>query len=296
MVGPTEIRMTRGYLIFAHNNEEIDYTLIALCNALMIRRHSVVKNVTLVTNQGSLDWLRKSHGPLVNLAFQHIIIRPQPDTRQTRAFADTSTAKKLKWHNGSRASAYELSPYRETILLDADYLVQDASLDHVWGVQDDFLMNRQAQTLDGQPLADQEARLEPYGIPLYWATCVFFRKGDTAQRMFEMVEHVKENYDYYQNLYRFPGSLFRNDYAFSIAAHLIGGWTEGAINSLPSPVLLTSFDRDELIDVKDGLIFLVAQDHGFAVSRIAGVSVHVMNKFSIIRMADKLLEVYREDV
>ena len=285
--------MTRGYLIFAHNNEEIDYTLIALCNALMIRRHSVVKNVTLVTNQGSFDYLRDRYPDETNLAFQHVILRPTPDTQQTRAFADTSTIKKLKWHNGSRASAYELSPYRETILLDADYLIQDATLDHVWGNHDDFLMNRDALTLSHDKPAEQEVRLEPMGIPLYWATCIFFRKGDTAQRMFEMVEHVRENYDYYQSLYRFPGSLFRNDYAFSIAAHLIGGWTEGGINPLPSPTLLTSFDTDELVDVKDGLIFLVRAEKGFTLSRVQGTSVHVMNKFSIVRVADRILEAYR---
>lgn len=283
--------MNRGYLIFAHNNE-IDYTEIALLNALMIRRHSGVRNVTLVTDQLSLDAAREKHGRLFNLAFQHIVIRPVPDTRQTRPFSDGTTVKKLKWHNGSRATAYEISPYRETILLDADYLIQDGVLDHAWGSYDDFLMNRHVTTLTGAPPAPQEVRLEPYGVPLYWATCVFFRKGETAQRMFEMVEHVRDHYDYYQHLYRFPGGLFRNDYAFSIAAHLIGGWTEGGINSLPCPTLLTSFDTDQLIDVKDGLVFLSEGD----LVKVSGTSVHVMNKFSISRHIDKLLGVYREDV
>ncbi len=283
--------MSRGYMMFAFNNEEIDYALIALCNALMIRAHSKVRDIALVTDRGSLDYLNTKYEKLAHRAFQHIIIQPTPDSRQSRAFRDADTTKRLKWNNGSRATAYELSPYRETVLLDADYLIQDSTLDRVWGSQDDFLMNRRAETLNGQPLSEQEVRLEPMGVPMYWATCVYFRKSDTAKVMFEMVDHVRDNYDYYQNLYRFPGSLFRNDYAFSIAAHLTGGQTEGGINSLPSPVLLSSFDGDELIAVKDGLIFLVAGEKN-TLARINGTSVHVMNKFSIVRMADRLMEVY----
>lgn len=284
--------MSKGYLIFAHNNQEIDYAAIALVNALMIRRHSQVRDVAIVTDRPTIDALREKHGRVVDHAFQHIILRSAPETRQTRTFNDGDKVKKLAWHNGSRSTAYDLSPYRETILLDADYLIQDNTLDHCWDNYDDFLMNRTVQTLTGEAPAPQEVRLEPYGIPLYWATCVFFRKGDTAKAMFEMVEHVRDNYDYYQHLYRFPGGLFRNDYAFSIAAHLMGGWTEGGINSLPSPVLLSSFDTDELIDATDGLL-LVSNGHA---SRIRGTSVHVMNKYSLARCVDQLLEVYREDV
>lgn len=284
--------MSKGYLIFAHNNQEIDYVEIALVNALMIRRHSRVKDVSIVTDRASIDAVRDKHGSIVDQAFQNVILRSAPEGRQTRAFHDGEKAKKLSWHNGSRSTAYDLTPYRETVLLDADYLIQDNTLDHVWGSYDDFLMNRNILTLTGEPPAPQEVRLEPFGIPLYWATCVFFRKGEIATRMFETVEHVRDNYDYYQHLYRFPGGLFRNDYAFSIAAHLIGGWTEGGINSLPCPTLLSSFDTEQLIDASDGLLFV---SNGMA-SRIRGTSVHVMNKFSLARCVPQLLEVYRENV
>lgn len=290
--------MTRGFLIFAHNNEQVDYTLIALCNALMIRANSDHPNVTLVTNKGSRDWLQKQHGDLAEKAFDHIIVEAPPKSG-SRRFNDTdSTSRTLKWHNGSRASAYDLSPYDETILLDADYLIMDRVLDHCWGSRCDFMMNRDVVTLEHEPPGEQERRLEPFGIPMYWATCVFFRKGANAEQMFSVVSHVKDNYDYYQHLYRFPGTLFRNDYAFSIAAHLMGGWTEGGVDSLPATTLLMSFDIDELYDVpgRNKLAFLVADSERrgqFKLNTISGISVHVMNKFSIVRHADKLLETYR---
>jgi hypothetical protein len=292
--------MSRGYLMFAHNNPQVDYCLMALCNALMIQANSAVKNVALVTDEGSLTWLKQSQGEeLVNRAFSDIILHdaPPPST-QKRRFNDTQYSNyDLPWHNASRASAYEVSPYHETILLDTDYLIMDSTLDQVWGSESDLRMNRKAITLNHDPVNEAESRLEPFGIPMYWATCVYFRKSEFAKTLFDMVDVVRENYDYYQYLYKFPGRLFRNDYAFSIAAHILGGWVEDQIETLPSDTLLSSYDCDDLLDVpgKNELVFLVqdGREHWkYRTTRITNISTHVMNKFALIRNAAKIIELY----
>lgn len=291
--------MTRGFLMFAHNNEEIDYILIALCNALMIKKNLVENNVAVITNKGSYDWLLKSHGKeLIDKAFDHVIIQDRPRNSQTRNYRDTQvTTKELSWHNIGRSTAYDLTPFDETVVLDADYLVLDKSLDHVWGSPHEFMMNKNITTLNHTSPHDDEIRLNPFGIPLYWATCFYFRKGELAQNIFHMVEHVRDNYDYYQFLYRFPGKLFRNDYAFSIAIHALAGWVEDGVETLPIPILLTSFDSDELLQVKslNRLTFLVSQskDEGkFICSTVDSVNVHIMNKFSIVRCAPDIISLY----
>lgn len=293
--------MSRGHLMFAHNNEEIDYTLIALCNALMIKANLKEKEVALITDKWSHDWLIEHHGEsLVNKAFDQIIHTELPavTSRQPRNFHDTySTKKELTWNNHGRASAYELSPFEETVVLDADYLVMDSSLDHVWGGSADFMINRAALTLEHKLPHGDEIHVEPFGIPMYWATCFYFKKNEVAELVFKMVEHVRDNYEYYQMLYRLPGRLYRNDYAFSIAIHALSGCLPDGVEALPNPTIFTSFDRDELIDVpgKNELIFLVNDDEQswrFRASRVQGTNVHVMNKFSITRMAPKLIEVY----
>ena len=48
--------MSRGVLIFAHNNEGIDYVKIACANALMIRKNMDVDGITLVTDDTSLNY------------------------------------------------------------------------------------------------------------------------------------------------------------------------------------------------------------------------------------------------
>lgn len=295
---------SRGFLMFAYNNPQVDYGLMALCNALMIKANCCEKHVSLVTDEGTIGWLKQSQGEaLVNKAFDNIILDeiPTPDQAQTKRYSDTQyTNFELPWHNSTRASAYKLSPYDETILLDTDYLICDGALDHVWGSASDLRMNHRAMTLNHEPVGEAEQRLEPFGIPMYWATCVYFRKSDFAASIFDLVDLIRENYDYYQFVYKFPGRLFRNDFAFSIAAHIMSGWIGDGIDPLPTPVLLSSFDCDDLLDIpeKNELVLLIqdsTETWKYRATRLRNMSVHVMNKFSVIRNAPKIIALYGED-
>jgi hypothetical protein len=295
--------MTRGFLIYAHNNAGIDYGVTALCAALMIKANLADHAVCLVTDSGTLDALRRDHGDaLVDHAFEHVVLEPWrrvADGATARSYQDTrSTRHSLPWYNGTRPSAYGHSPFEETILIDSDYLVMDRSLDLAWGGLPDVMINRAARSLDHAPPAEAERRLDSLGIDMYWATVVYFRKSETARILFDLVAHVREHYEFYRHLYGFPGRLYRNDYAFSIAAHVLNGFSQGdVIAPLPVPTLLTSFDTDELIGVpaRNEAIFLIgdpAEEHRFRVTRTRGLSVHCMNKFSLVRMAPQIIDQY----
>lgn len=296
---------TKGFLIFAHNNEEVDYGKIALCCSLMLKSKLKYNDVCLVTDQGTIDWLRTSMGEeLVNYAFQHVevlgydVVKAKNAMRNFRDSA--STTKSLTWLNGTRNSAYALSPFDETILIDSDVLVQDSTFDLVWGNDEDVLINRDVLTLEHKQPSRQEVRLDGMGIPMYWATQIYFRKGERAKLLFDLVEHIKERYEYYQYVYEFPGKLYRNDYAFSIAIHMLNGFLENReFASFPSPVILSSFDCDELIEVsKNQLKFLVNdvnENWKYTINNVKGITVHAMNKYSILRHADKLIELYRPE-
>ena len=47
--------MNRGVLMYAHNNQEIDYFKIACTNALMVQKNLQVP-VSLVTDSGTFNW------------------------------------------------------------------------------------------------------------------------------------------------------------------------------------------------------------------------------------------------
>jgi hypothetical protein len=289
--------MSCGVLLHALNNEQIDYMLLALCNAFCIKRHLAVP-VCLITNEGSLAWLRKSHGDLIERAFDQIILHDDDRPVGQRRFNDTrSTGQTDRWQNTTRADSYMLTPFDETLLIDVDYLILDDSLNLVWGTPHEVMLNRDLELLDHGPVPPSERWLEETGIQLCWATCVYFRKSPLAAMLFDLIKHVRANYDFYSLVYGYPVDLYRNDYAFSIAVHMLSGFTNcDDIATLPYPKLFTSFDRDELIDVPadDDLVFLLnrVEPWRFTVTRTIGVSVHAMNKYALVRQAGKLLDRY----
>ena len=293
---------SRGFLIYAHNNEEIDYGKLAVCCALMIKANLKENNTCLVTDQGTLGWLRQNLGEeLVNQAFNHIKVTDwsfQNSATQRKFYDTLSTGHQLTWYNGSRSSAYEMSPYDETIVLDSDVLVQDQMFDQVWGNAEEVLINRDALTLMHQPPKPNERRLESSSLIMYWATMIYFKKSEKAKILFDLVDQIKEKYSYYQHIYEFPGALYRNDYAFSIAIHMMSGFMESdEVPPFPNPKILSSFDVDELLDVsKNELKFLVSSDDNdwsFEATTVRGITTHVMNKYSIIRNSDKIIEIYK---
>lgn len=295
---------TKGFLIYAHNNEEVDYGKLAICCALMIKRNLKVNATCLVTDQGTLDWMRSSNEEaLIDYAFDHIqVIDYATATYHSKKknFLDTSsTSKLLSWHNGSRNTAYELSPFDETVILDSDVLVQDKMFDLVWENDEDLMINHKALTLDHNPPNNANVRLDTMGIPMYWATMVYFRKTERAKMLFDLVSHIKSQYEYYQYVYQFGGKLYRNDFAFSIAIHMMNGFLENnEVKSFPNDQILSSFDTDELIIVKDNSLTFLIQDRDqewrFFVNTIKGITVHAMNKYALLRQADTIIQTYYE--
>ena len=51
--------MSKGIVIFAHNNRQIDYGKIALANACTIKDSMSNNNITLITDDGTANWLYK---------------------------------------------------------------------------------------------------------------------------------------------------------------------------------------------------------------------------------------------
>jgi len=288
--------------MFAHNNEEIDYFKIALTNALMVQDNLKVP-VTLVTDPGTYGYAKTQFDEeLINQAFENIIEVTQDydyHRNNRRLYKDTNyKTSKLPFYNCNHWAAYELSPYDETLFIDADYLIMSDALNHCWGSIHDFMISDNTQE------AFFERKLmppwiDPFSIRLYWATVVFFRKSYEANQIFEMVHHIFDNYAFYAQQYSFPNMMFRNDWAFAIAVHQMNDYQDRAeVPRLPIPSLLKAFDNDDVVGVNgknDITILLQKPSHSnkYILSRVKGVDVHCMNKWGLLRMSDKLIELYR---
>lgn len=282
--------MSKGVLIFANNNGAINYFEIAMLNASLISKHMKVP-VSVVTDTGTDDYHRTIYGDLVDKLFDKII-HCDAEENQSRTFRNTQYwSVEAPWKNTTRPRAYDLSPYDETIMIDADYLIGSDELNLLWGGEEDYIISKNAKLLNGDDLNLSDKRLSPTGIDMYWATMVYWKKGKGAKILFDLVDHVREHYVEYQGIYNFPGKIYRNDYAFSIAIHILNGWTSHD-NSI-APTILSSFDGDECIEIGDGFRMLVNDTEAtylYYPVGVRGINLHIMNKLSLCNLIPAYLE------
>ena len=290
---------SRGILMFAHNNSEIDYFRLAVVNALLIQKNMGIKDITVVTDSHSLEQGIKTLGKdLVDRAINNIIITQKDKefkNRNLRTYKDTShTAKVLSFYNANRCDAYDISPYDETILIDVDYLILSDTLNHCWGHNNELMMNWKFQDVMYERVDPTLSRLHSMGITMYWATVVYFRKTDYCESFFNIVKHVRNNPQFYKDLYKWQGTLYRNDFSFSIAAHMMSGFVDKGIPQLPT-TLYKSFDTDDIHSAKDNKTIILYLEKprapgDFLLTSWSNVDIHIMNKWAINRISDSLLE------
>ena len=296
--------MTRGVLMYAHNNPEIDYLKIACANALLVKKNLKVP-VALVTDSGTIEWGKKSlTEEFINACFDNIIVVDKNYSfNNNRNYADTSyNTKSLQFYNCNHWEAYELSPFDETLFIDGDYLIMSSALNACWGSMHDVMMNHKIYSPIDQ-VKSYSKNIDDMGIKLYWATVIYFRKSDLAEHLFSLVRHIQENYPYYKELYYFSNGMFRNDYAFSIAIHMLNGFSEfePVVKELPIPGLLMAWDTHDIHNITGiNNIVLFAEKEGqkgsYILTRVKDQDVHLMNKWAINRHADRLISLYKEAI
>jgi hypothetical protein len=284
--------MNNGSLIFAHNNRDVDYILLALISGGLAKKH-LNAPVSLVTDKTTLDWAEESRiYSKVKEIFDQIIIVDKPQTDNMRNLHDGTEKKSVAFTNTNRYSAYELSPYDRTLLLDSDYLIFSNRLAQYWTIDESVMIGYAMNDIYSQQRMGYHDRyVSDTGPHLYWATTVMFSKDNYSDLFFKLVDQIKNNYQYYADLFRFDHRQFRNDIAFGVAKHILDGFEHTDKFSLPS--LLTVQDKDMLHAVQgDKLTFLVSTNfnQNYVLASTQGVDLHIMNKQSIVRNKQQLLE------
>lgn len=279
--------MSQGVLIFAQNNGSIDYNQLAVEAAKRVKFY-LEKPISIVTNdKPSLLKLYPESESLFDK-----IIEERDLTKQEKRFYDGSIVyTKMTWKNQLRIRTYDISPYKETLVIDADYLISSDVLNGCWNSPDDFLIYRDSVDLTFWRKPDEFKILSEKSIDFYWATVFYFKKTPKTEMFFNFIKHIHENWTYYKLIYEFESSMFRNDHAFSIAVHLVNGFLDGDFGkSLPGKMYYVT-DRDILCELKnDKMKFLVEKQDAlgqYVLIKTQGLDVHVMNKKSLIRMYTK---------
>jgi hypothetical protein len=191
--------MTTGALIFAFNNDQIDYVSMAAWSAKNIERHLGI-HTRIITDQD------------VNTVGTN-----------SRYFSDYEST--VTWHNETRTDAYELTPWDRTLVLDADYVVASDQLKVLLHADTDFLAHGWATDVTG---LNDFSGLNYFGnncMPMWWATVMLFRRSTQAQLIFETMRMIRQHWNHYRNLYKNSQPSYRNDHALTIALGIVNGHT-----------------------------------------------------------------------
>lgn len=274
--------MSKGVLLFAFNNESINYIKQAIFCAERVKKYLDLP-VSVVTDYKLSDSETKHFDKIISL---------DSNTNNKKAYRDGSLSKRvLSFNNFGRESSYDLSPYDETIVMDTDYIVANEKLLNCFIQQKDLLLYKDATHLGIHNGTPEFKSISDGGVDFYWATVIYFKKSPITKTFFDLVTHIQENWFHYKNLYRLTASTFRNDFAFSMAIHTMNGYRKGGfVGILPGKKYFTT-DKDLCVSIDETKFkFLLQQKDNvdFFPAKTDGCNVHIMNKFSLNRMIDEL--------
>ena len=110
--------MTNGVLLFAHNNQKMDYVKQAIYCARKIKKYLNLPVALVTDSKGYLQKRYQQHACL----FEYII-ENKTSSNQTRKFRNGYSTAVLPWNNFSRCESYDITPFKNTLVLDTDFLL-----------------------------------------------------------------------------------------------------------------------------------------------------------------------------
>jgi len=269
--------MSKGILLFANNNSKINYIKQAEFCASRIKEYM---NLPVAIATDDIAYAKS-----LNFVFKYYIEIDKPKYLQNKFFYNgVYSSVALQWSNQSRSSAYHITPFDETIVMDTDYIVSNDVLLNAFNMNQDIMMYKNICDV-GLDRNNQEFNyISETSIPMWWATVFYFKKTQKNELFFNLVDHIKEEWNYYRLYYQISNRNYRNDFAFSIAAHILSGLNEQTfVKELPGKFWFTS-DRDIPLSIDNETIrFLIDQNENanYIAAKIKDSNVHIMNKFAL---------------
>tara|TARA_R100000027_G_scaffold40888_1_gene30458 strand:- start:952 stop:1701 length:750 start_codon:yes stop_codon:yes gene_type:complete len=244
--------MTRGVLLFCFDTAHTNYHKI-LERCVHLIKKNLKLEITVVTDYKTF----KRTKPLGFVNYKFI----EPELGNSKMGKE--------WNNVDRHRSYELSPYDTTLVMDIDYFCFTDNLLQFMDTSYDFLIPDKVHDLTDRNSFHQRVWSM---IPMVWATVFIFKKTNKSKQIFDMIKYVKQNYAYFNQLYRIFGKNFRNDYAFAIALQQLNGFVDYdkfpfALSTLPPDCEIVKFTENGL-----------AWKYSDQINGIELQDVHVLNK------------------
>ena len=203
--------MSKGYVILAQNSTHGDYVKMAYVLALSIKvTQSDIKSVSLITD--IVDAVPHHYRDV----FDQIIEIPWYDD-----------AYESEWKIENRWKIYHVSPYEETVVLDADMLfLTDVS--HWWKYLSknyEICFVNKPRTYRNEIVSENYYRqtFEKNFLPNFYSAFTYFKKGDTSLQYWKLVEIITKNWQtfYSKYLLETKPKFLSMDVTYALAAKLM---------------------------------------------------------------------------
>jgi len=188
----------QGYVIMAINTDSTDYVACAVRLADSIKQHNATARVCVISNV-------EVHNPV----FDHV----------QQLTADIANPY------ANDPAVFRLSPFRETIKLEADMLIA-SPIDHWWDMfrHRDVVLSTGCRTWQDnvssarnyRKLFDQNHLPDVYNAITYW------RLSKTAKSFFDLVRDIFANWTQYRTLIKFSPDQPDTDLVYAMAAQITG--------------------------------------------------------------------------
>lgn len=204
--------MSKGYVILAQNNKSDDYVRMAYGLALSIKNtQKEVTSVTLITD--------------IPDAVPHHCVSIFDNIIQIPWFDD---ALESDWKVENRWKIYHITPYDETILLDADMIFL-SNIDNWWNyLSDNFdlFVTTKTITYRNEPITSDYYRkvFTENDLPNAYSAFTYFKKTDFSKEFWMLVEIISKNWQVFYNKY-LPKSKPKHlsmDVVFALAIKILG--------------------------------------------------------------------------
>jgi len=222
--------MSKGYLILAQNTKSDDYIRLAYALSLSIKNtQSSVNAVALATDSIVAEKYR--------YAFDEIVDIPWIDH-----------AKDSAWKIENKWKYYYMTPFDETVILDAD-MIFTSDISHWWDIMSnkELWATSDPVTYKGEIITSTKYRstFESNKLPNVYTAFLYFKKTKTVGELFGLIELIFNNWEkfYYEYLDESRPKNLSGDVAYALAIKIMGLEDEflDPGRSIPSFVHMKSF-------------------------------------------------------
>lgn len=188
----------QGYLILAVNSDTVDYVACAQRLAQSLRKFHPSANICLATDQ-----------QITLPEFDHV-----------QVFVSNTVNP-----YANDAQCWRLSPYRETIKLEADMLIAGA-IDHWWKLfrHRDIVVSTGCRNWRDEISENSFYRkcFVANDLPDVYNAITYWRRSETAKKFFDTVAAIFHNWDQYRRLIKFAEETPSTDLVYAMAAVIVG--------------------------------------------------------------------------